>query len=248
MIHATVLENSIDSRVIEVNEDICVGDEMYTTREHYFQVGRSALRCVTVAMIAAGKQTVGRILDLPCGHGRVLRTLKAAFPDAELTACDIAHDGVDFCARTLGARPVYGTASEPPKLDREFDLIWCGSLLTHLDAPRWPEFLKLFDAALSRDGVFVFTTHGTRVIERIGTEGETYGLDRTGLESVVEGFNTTGFGYHDYPNSQSYGISVASTAWVCQQLSQFRRLRLLTYTEAGWDHHQDVVACTRATD
>ena len=47
------------------------------------------------------------MLDFACGHGRVMRTLKAAFPDALLTACDIDRDGVDFCARTFGAAPVY---------------------------------------------------------------------------------------------------------------------------------------------
>ena len=50
---------------------------------------------------------VKRILDLPCGHGRVLRYLSAAFPEAEITACDIMREGVDFCASTFGAIPVY---------------------------------------------------------------------------------------------------------------------------------------------
>lgn len=51
-----------------------------------------------------------RILDLPSGAGRVLRALRAGFPDASIVACDLMRDGVDFCAREFGAIPVYAAA------------------------------------------------------------------------------------------------------------------------------------------
>src|SRR5262245_10124406 len=74
----------------------------------YHRVGQSALHCIRLSLEAAGKDPaeVRSILDLPSGHGRVLRYLKAAFPDAALTACDLSRDGVDFCAATFGARAV----------------------------------------------------------------------------------------------------------------------------------------------
>ena len=80
-----------------------------------------------------------RILDFPCGHGRVLRYLRAEFPQAEITACDLLRDGVDFCAANFGAIPVYSDP-DPSRigLPRDaFDLIWVGSLFTHFDAARW---------------------------------------------------------------------------------------------------------------
>src|SRR5581483_10052394 len=81
---------SIDLEPPGVIRRISPRDEMYAgDADHYFGVGRSALRCVRLAMLAAGKQRVCRILDLPSGHGRVLRYLKAAFPEARLTACDL---------------------------------------------------------------------------------------------------------------------------------------------------------------
>lgn len=77
--------------------------------EHYFRVGLSALECIESALHIAKKSTddIKSILDLPCGYGRVLRTLKAAFPGATVTACDISKDGVDFCKNILGAKPLY---------------------------------------------------------------------------------------------------------------------------------------------
>src|SRR5689334_9873650 len=57
--------------------------------EHqYFAVGADALRLILLSMSTAGKRDFKSILDLPCGHGRVMRYLKARFPEARLTACD----------------------------------------------------------------------------------------------------------------------------------------------------------------
>src|SRR4051812_20897648 len=61
----------VDLRV-DPHDAMHVGDG-----EHYLRVGLSAMRCIRAA--TAG--TPRRILDLPCGHGRVLRMLRAAYPD-----------------------------------------------------------------------------------------------------------------------------------------------------------------------
>lgn len=73
----------------------------------YFSSGYSALFCIRQALERAGKTSVNSILDFGCGHGRVLRSLAAQFPDATPTALDVNRRGVDFCAKKLGARPIY---------------------------------------------------------------------------------------------------------------------------------------------
>ena len=68
---------------MDVISDISPNDEMFFGNEtHYFGVGRSAMTCIDLALRAAKKPAadIWRILDLPCGHGRVLRHLKSAFP------------------------------------------------------------------------------------------------------------------------------------------------------------------------
>ncbi|MDQ3918798.1 MAG: class I SAM-dependent methyltransferase [Acidobacteriota bacterium] len=226
---------------------IAEADGMYQGNEaHYFHVGQSALQSIKLAMLAAGKSSVGRLLDLPCGYGRVLRVLKAAFPQAELTACDILTDGVDFCAAEFGARPVYAQA-EPGAiaLDGEFDLIWCGSLLTHLAQTNWLGFLRLFDEHLAAGGLGVVTTHGRWVVERMRRGEENYGLEPDQLQRLLADYEQAGFGFGHYFHSPDYGISASSPAWVCARLADFPRLRLLTFHERGWDDHQDVVAFAR---
>ena len=151
-----------------VIEEVSPRDHMFRVKERYLRAGQKALDCIRLGMVAAGKTGVASALDLPSGHGRVLRWIKAEFPDARLGAGDIDHDGVDFCAATFGATPVYG--HEDPadiEIDAPYELIWCGSLFTHLPPERWEGFLALFERALVPEGLLVFTTHGRRIADRI---------------------------------------------------------------------------------
>jgi SAM-dependent methyltransferase len=198
-------------------------------------------------MLAAGKDDLMNILDLPCGHGRVLRTLKAAFPEAGITACDLNRDGVDFCARAFGATPVYARKlPEEIQIESSFDLIWCGSLLTHLDFERWPGFLRLFQSLLVPDGILVFTTHGRWIAERLraGTLNID-GIPHKALHDLLTSYDRDGFSYEVYELVEDFGISISSPSWVCRQLEKIPNLRLLNYTEKGWYKHQDAVACVK---
>ena len=153
----------------EVIDTISPRDDMFAgDHEHYFRVGFSAMRCIRVAMHAAQLTDFKSILDLPSGYGRVLRILKAYFPNPKLAACDLDRQAVDFCQRTFNAIPLY-SETDPKDVDIKgrFDLIWIGSLLTHLDDYKWDEFLELFDSLLNPNGLLVITTHGRRPAEWI---------------------------------------------------------------------------------
>jgi SAM-dependent methyltransferase len=245
------LKELLKHEVVNVIDDISPHDSMFqvSNRNHYFSAGQSALCCIKVALLIAEKTNVRRILDIPCGYGRVLRTLKAAFPEANVTGCDIEQNAVDFCAHTFGATPVY--SHERPDqivMSGDFDLIWCGSLLTHLEADRWPGFLSLFRSLLAPGGVVVFTTHGRFVAERLRSKLFTYGLPPEVIPDLLEAFDRNCFAYNDYPAQVNYGISLSLPSWVCTQLGKLPALRLLTYMEQGWNKHQDVVACVRVSD
>jgi len=239
----------------DVPQEISPADGMLEGhRGHYFGVGQSALRGIRLALLAAGKEDCRNILDFASGHGRVLRVLKAAFPGARLTACDLVKDAVDYCARTLGATPVYAT-KDPDQIhmDGGFDLVWCGTLLTNLGLKYWTALLNLFHANLAPGGVLVFTTHGRLVVQRIRRRDSTYGVPETEIAGLLADYDRTGFGYRDYPPEilkiahiqSDYGVSLSSPAWVWSQLAKLPHMRLLTCTEQLWDNHQDVIACVR---
>jgi SAM-dependent methyltransferase len=212
----------------------------------YLATGRSALKAVQLVEMAARKKGFVSILDMACGHGRVLRWLQAAYPDARLTACDLLQDGVDFCASTFGATPVYSTPSPAIEIfpDR-YDLIWVGSLLTHLDADRWLAFMQLWHDLLAPDGVLVVTTHGELVAERMRV-GNLYGYPETSILRTLRTYRHAGFAFLEAsPEEIDYGISIAKPEWVVRRLLEHPDFRLVLYTEALWANHQDVVAVVR---
>jgi SAM-dependent methyltransferase len=240
----------VGSREPTVRQDISPRDQMVAGNPaDYFAAGRSALACIQQSMLSAEIEpaAVTRILDLPCGHGRVLRHLGAAFPDAEILACDLVRDGVDYCAQTFGATPVYSDEDpwKIPLARESVDLIWVGSLLTHLDARRWADFLAVFHAVLRPGGLLVFTTHGRRAYDWAWRDTVNYGLHHRRQTRVFFDYDQAGFGYGAYPDSKSYGVSFARPQWVFQQIERIADLRVVHFAEAAWARHQDVYACVR---
>lgn len=232
----------------DVDEALSPRDQMFDGEEHYRHVGESAIRCVKLALLAADRDPaeVRDVLDLPSGHGRVLRYLQQLLPHARFTACDIDRDGVDFCAASFGATPVYG-AEDPRDVTfaTEFDLIWVGSLFTHLNERGWERFLARFAELLRPGGLLLFTAAG-RTLPRKVELGWDYGLPREALESLAEQYREQGFGFVDYPEHAGYGISIARPDWTLRKVCAVEGLSVLLYREWGWDAHQDLVACIRA--
>lgn len=213
---------------------------MYRFRpDIYFEAGARAVQCIDLALSAAQMERVGSVLDFGAAGGRVLRSLKAAFPDAELSACEYADKLLDFCGETFGARTV-PAHDDPDQIELDsYDLIWVGSVLTHLDRERWPRFVRLFASALKRSGVVVFTTYGRFTSELLRDGTNLLNLTPESATEVLKQYDRDGFGYAE---TRFDGDAVAHPAWVCSQLPD--ELSLLLYMEHAW-LGQDVVACTR---
>jgi SAM-dependent methyltransferase len=216
----------------------------------HLRAGVSALECIREGLVAAGKDNVRSLLDFPCGYGRILRVLKAGFPDAKLSAGDIDRDAVAYCAATFGASPIHsGERPEDIGIADSFDVVWVGSLLTHVGADRWPGFLMLFRSCLEPEGVLVFTCVGRRDPATL----RSFGLDDARSATLLADFDRSGFAYVDYgwdvPGvGDRYGIALASQEWVRKEAEE-AGLRVLSYSEWRWNApapHQDVVVCVAA--
>jgi SAM-dependent methyltransferase len=239
-------------------ERISPRDTMFTWEgtEHYFAVGESALACVRACLAAAGKapEDVTRLLDFGCGHGRVLRRLTAAFPAAAVTVSDQDAGGVDFCAETFGARPIYSSPDPGAvSLDGPYDLIWVGSVFTHLDAEAFGGWLDTLAGALAADGLLVITTHGARAAELVregSVDDSAFSFDRAAL---LTAWDRDGFAFaayrstdrNDVPDASPYGNAYVTPevarAWLARA-----GLTEVAYLPAGWDDHQDVYGCVRS--
>lgn len=196
--------NSLDpaqlALLAKVESRISSKDDMYIAGngDHYFKAGLSAIGCIDEALQAGGT-TVNEILDLPSGYGRVLRLLVHRFPKARITACDLMPDAIRFCAETFGATPAQSSYDvEELSFATKFDLIWCGSLITHLDADRTRALLRFFAKQLTAEGLVVLSTHGDFVPTQFDM-ARFFGLNPSSIPRLLKAFREQGHGYVDYP-------------------------------------------------
>lgn len=233
----------------------------------YFAIGLSALEIINDVLQSANLQP-RRILDLPCGHGRVLRCLRAAYPTAELYACDLLEDGVDFCRDQFGATGVYSKVDFDELVwpgNVKFDLIWSGSLITHLPEHRCRSFLNLCERSLETEGIAVVTIVGESKLERhrakiskirkeINDARSSTTNSREGvlgpksedppalarLETVINGYEKEGFGYAPGPRGQEYWDTAIREDWI-RAAANRAGLEVCAFKKRQWDNNQDVV-------
>lgn len=232
-------------RGAEVDRTISRSETM--NNQWYFDVGASAIDNIVIAWMSSGIDRIGQVLDLPCGHGRVLRHLVKLLPDARFDACDLDEAGIAFCAETFGARPLLSKADlTEMSFDTVYDLIWVGSLFTHISRDLARAWLAHLAKYLSPRGLLVGTTHGRwcehvyKVHPYIASES---------WDVVLNGFRNSGYGYCDYHTQEShdylhgsYGISLVRPSTTIVDIEQIEGVRLLMYRERGWSDHQDVFA------
>ncbi len=186
--------------------------------------------------------------DLPSGFGRVTRVLRARWPDAAITASDLDLQGLAFCAARMGARPIASVRDfHDLRLGDTYDLIWVGSLITHLPARQTREFFKAMSRHMTERSTLVVSTCGPSIIPRLREKG--YGLTPEAAAAVIEEYERTGFGYRDYGGgdqygvaltNENYGISLTDENWLRRALAECG-LRVDAYHARSWDDHHDVV-------
>jgi SAM-dependent methyltransferase len=231
---------------IEINLTVSKVDTMLLDQDgHYISVGQSALSAIERAL---GGGTPKTILDLPCGFGRVTRALRARFPGAKITVSDLDRPGVDFSAKQFDARAAYSVRDfRDLALGEAYDLIWVGSLITHLPAMQTRFLLSALGRHLSPNGVALVTLHGPKLIPRLRQTG--YGLPAGRAEAVIAQFEQIGYGYADYEGGDDlygvsltndhYGISLSSESWMKATLPDLG-LKLENYEVQAWDDHHDI--------
>jgi SAM-dependent methyltransferase len=230
--------------------DIAPDDNMHKgDNDTYYWVGLTGMDCINAVTKLANKTTLRSILDLPCGFGRVTRFIKSAYPDSHLTACDIDRDGVDFCARVFGATPVYSSETiEEVQMPGRFDLIWVGSLFTHLDHEGWLKLIKYLSNLLEKDGLLIFTVAG-QFVYNLALTGKYPGVKPEEYDGIRSDFESSGFSHSKYKpltvKEENYGRTFVSREWVSARIRDLGNLREIAYISRGYGRRQDVFACQK---
>ena len=232
----------ISNLSLAVNKTLSPTDVMYVgNADHYFSCGESALRVLLAAIDLANIAPPKSILDFGAGAGRVTRWIKAAFPDSRIHACDIRKHDMEFLRSSLGVEAsTVGTNIDLLTVPGRYDVIWVGSVITHLPAARTRDLVAKLLSFCNPGGLLIASFHGRYAIER-QESGHLYIHDE-GWQRIKSGYVSSGYGYADYEGQSDYGISVCSTQWVIRIVQSMNSVRLVLLGERAWDDHHDVVA------
>jgi SAM-dependent methyltransferase len=209
---------------------------------HYVKVGESALACMRRSLQAAGLGfgDMRAVLDFPSGYGRALRHLVRAVDPKYVTACELEEEGLMFCAQEFGVRAVRSSRNlDELKFPEAYDLIWVGSLFTHLPTAEGRKLLARLAQNLTPRGLLIFSTQGPSCLP----QAENYGFMFKGRAGEFEAqYAAQGMAYLPYyADAPGYGIAFyapdAVRAVVAEALPG---CTVLQYAEQGLDQHQDV--------
>lgn len=236
---------------LTVNRAVSARDTMVWpgAEEEYFRIGRRAAEWMAWTQQLCDKPHYPNILDLPCGHGRVLRWLRAQYDYAAITACDLERDGVDFCVEQFGARGVY---SQPDlralSFGAEFDLVWCGSLLTHLPPAAWLTTLDCLIRWTRECGVIVFSTQGRYFATLLAREQNAF-ADNVDTVALLREFQRGGQAFEPYYESAAgeYGLALTSPEFVGRALQRYPDVIVRANLEQAWGV-QDLVVLYKKSD
>ncbi|WP_087751415.1 class I SAM-dependent methyltransferase [Paraburkholderia caledonica] len=232
-------------------------DMFHGSTEHYASVGTQMADFVSHAAGLANVRSP-KVLELPCGYGRVTRQLVTRFDPAQIHVADIMVPAVDFCAEEFGVHaysivdPVYEFKNVP---DEFFDVAALGSLITHLSGHNARTVMKHFLRKLKPGGVAVVTTHGERSREILGTV-DCYQVGDAARTHLLASYDAGQYGFVNYmPDhsleaktvdyiGDSYGIALIPHQWV-SDVCRENDVEIAEYRRGGWDNHQDVFFISR---
>jgi SAM-dependent methyltransferase len=223
-------------------------------RQHYFDVGRSAMEIIAEAMVLARRTSFQSVLEIPCGGGRVTRHLVKFLPGAGISVSDVEKTKQSAVAAQFGVEGVDIAADFSEPIPRRFDLIFVGSLLTHLQEHMFVRLLDYCIDALAQDGVLIATTAGRwNAGWRIRRKSAGRGLRalRWAVDTRFRRGRATFLGStapSERYKGTVYGACLAPASWIVRQVEMRGDAIVLGIKEAAWGGNQDALIVQKCGD
>jgi SAM-dependent methyltransferase len=189
-------------------------------------------------------ESVGPVLEIGCGYGRVVRALRQRRPDVEIFVSDVIDEGARWVASEFSATRIPPMEQAGAKFNNRFGLVYLLSVYTHLRRDMVENNLRRTAAALRPGGTLVFTIHGQHSADTAERYNQ-YWLDKTRL---LSGLATAGYYYERYPYYyDEYGLTWFTKEAVQELVRQTApELKFVSHHPVALDEHQDVFVYSKA--
>ena len=234
-----------------------------TDTEH-LESGRRDVASMRQILEQAGSPIEGmkRILEIGCASGRIIRHLENLATSREIWGVDFAAAAVMWCEENLSPPLHFATTTVVPHLpfkDEYFDLVYAGSVFTHIDELTNAWFLEL-RRILKPGGKLWFTINDRRATkvfegERTAAEFEYYCIRVGGKQNwvnFVDGYFRQHPAYRRFVNKEVDMVVIgrpgeAHVLWdadvLCKRLEPF--WQTLSVTAKAYGHQTAVLLQSR---
>jgi SAM-dependent methyltransferase len=210
-----------------------------TNADSFVASGREDCEEMAKIMQASGKilAETRAILELGCASGRMIRHVPAMAPEASTWGADMWSSAILWCQDHLSPPCSFAVTTMSPHLpfeDRSFDLVYCGSLFTHIDDLSEAWFAELH-RILRPGGCLYFSINDQHAAQIFDGEGDPAAYDayyeRTGGKPAWDDFVerlSQDPGYQRFRRGEAYMFTMgrsmeAHVMWdtdvLCQRLS-----------------------------
>lgn len=206
------------------------------TIEQFLQGGEAMAASVDAALARVGRSLAagGDFLDFGCGSGRLLAAFERRYPALCVSGCDVDAAAIAWCRGRFPAMR-FKTTTEWPPCDgaaASFDIVWCGSVFTHIDESHQDAWLQELRRLLRSNGALLASVHGRRSWEKWLPVWGRSKLTRDGFFFLESGVDA---GVHP----DWYQVSWHTEDYVRHHWSRWFVIR--DYIEAGLNGYQDIV-------
>ncbi|MBE0549067.1 MAG: class I SAM-dependent methyltransferase [Rubrivivax sp.] len=200
--------------------------------QEYMYGGKEAVQVIENIIGAAGKTFDGvrSFLDFACGYGKSTRFLVQRLAPDRIWVSDIYTGAVDFQRMHLGVNGFYSAINpDDVKFPRKYEIIYVGSLFSHLAAPQFKAWLARLYGVLADDGLLIFSTHGESVQALSG-------------ESARDGYMFIPVSESRSLDKNEYGSSTVTEKWVRNLAAELRIAQVHYLQSELWAQDVYVVA------
>ena len=200
----------------------------------YLKSGIMSLQSIEKILVAGGKPfpSINSFLDFGCGYGRVARFLIQEIDADKIWVSDIYKEAVDFQKKYFNVNGFYShTESSKVEFPRRFEVIYAGSLFSHLPENHFKEWLAALYNVLEEDGIFIFSTVGEFFCP-------------PEIETDPSGFTFCKSSESRSLTTEEYGLTYVTRDWV-ERLAGKLGISNLYFLEKELCEHQDIYVATK---
>ena len=208
-------------------------DQKETALYLYLEAGRECFKSIENIVKTCGKsfEEISSFLDFACGYGRVTRFWIQEMKAGKIWVSDIYKDAVDFQKKYFKVNGFY-SQTEPSNLvfPRKFEVIYVGSLFSHLPAIRFEEWLLILYNILEENGVLIFSTHGEFLCPptiKIDSSGFTFWSDSESRSLCVEEYGST-FVTKDWVEQLANKLDITDIYFFEKELCGYQDIYVIT--------------------